>query len=311
MSSSDPAVEASYAYCHRVARRSGSSFYPCFLVLRRPKRRAMEALYAYTRHTDDLVDNPQPVRVRREELAGWRASVVSALSDHFCPSCEGVSHQAELERSHNQPAEAVLPALADSVKRFGIPPEHLQAVIDGCRMDLDGRRYETFDELTDYCHRVASSVGLACLHVWGFRGEEAFRPARACGLAFQMTNILRDLKEDVQQGRVYLPTEDFRRARYSPDDLANSVVDARFHHLVQIEINRVERLYREAAELMRWLEPDGRRIFGMMWSVYHRLFEEIKGRKGRVFCERVRLDRWHKLGIAARWVLLPTPKPEP
>ena len=194
MSGEAPSIDASYALCRRMARQSGSSFYPCFFLLGREKRRAMDALYAFMRHTDDLGDNPQPVAARASAVRGWRASLAGALNG-----------------SWETPQHPLLPALADTVHRFHIPPEHLFAVIDGVEMDLAGRQYETFEDLAGYCRCVASAVGLACLHVWGYGGDEAREPADKCGLAFQLTNILRDLKEDAGQGRVYLPLEDLRR----------------------------------------------------------------------------------------------------
>jgi phytoene synthase len=203
------------------------------------------------------------------------------------------------------PGEAFMPALIDTVERFHIPAEHLVAVVDGVAMDLDRSSYETFDDLVTYCERVASAVGLACIHVWGFRGREAFEPARKCGIALQLTNILRDLKEDAEQGRVYLPREDLRRWGYSVEDLAAGVADERFERLMGFQIDRARRFYQEGAELFGRLKPDGRRVFGMMMSVYRRLLERIASRPGDVFCRRVGLSRWEKLSIAARWALLP------
>ena len=305
MTHAQSGVQASYALCRQKARQSGSSFYAAFLLLPRRKRQAMDALYAFTRHTDDLADNAEPLEVRRETLAQWRASLDAVLADppsmdKVCPLQSGKS-----QASGAVSGEALLPAVADTVRRFAIPREHLFAVIDGVAMDLGQVRYETFDDLATYCERVASAVGLACTHIWGFRGEPAFEPARKCGIAFQVTNILRDLREDIEQGRVYLPLEDLRRCAYSVEDLAAGVVDERFQRLMELEIDRARRLYHEGAGLFDWLEPDGRRVFGMMTTVYYRLLEQIARRPSEVFRRRVGLSRWRKLGIAARWALLP------
>jgi len=178
-------------------------------------------------------------------------------------------------------------------------------VIDGVEMDLNRRRYETFGELEVYCRRVASAVGLACIHVWGFTGEEALEPARKCGLAMQLTNILRDLKEDARRDRVYLPLEDLRRCGYSVDDLLAGVADDRFLELMSFQIGRAKRLYAEGAELMRCLRPSGRRIFGMMMTTYRALLRKIERRPAEVLRRRVSLSRGQKLRIAARWMLLP------
>jgi len=299
------AIRSSYGFCHGTARRAGSNFYPCFLLLRKPKRQAMEALYTFTRYTDDLSDNPQPAEARREALARWRVSVERALSGDFDATEIWPWQEDRRIPIDEPPGEVLLPALADTVERFQIPAEHLLAVVDGVGMDLDRSSYETFDDLATYCHRVASAVGLACIHVWGFRDAGAYEPARKCGVAFQVTNILRDLKEDAEQGRVYLPKEDFRVSGYSVEDLAAGVVDEAFERLMRLQIDRAQRLYREGAELFDRLEPDGRRIFGMMTNVYHRLLQRIARRPGRVFRGRVGLSRGQKLGIAARWTLLP------
>jgi phytoene synthase len=265
----------------------------------------MDALYAFTRHTDDLADNAEPLEVRREALTRWRASLEAALGRELAWSLGGAPQQAVLGCGSTVGGEALLPAVADTVRQFRIPVEHLLAVIEGVAMDLGQVQYETFDELTTYCQRVASSVGMACIHIWGFRGEQAFRPATKCGIAFQMTNILRDLKEDAEQGRIYLPQEDLRRCEYSVEDLAAGVADERFGRLMELEIDRARRLYHEGAALFDWLEPDGRRVFGMMTTIYDRLLERIARRPSDVLHRRVGLSRWQKLGIAARWALLP------
>lgn len=279
-------VEASYADSCRIARRTAKNFYYSFLVLPRAKRQAMCALYAFLRHTDDLGDSGEPAEMRAAALGRWRASLDRALAGTF--------------------DAPVFPALADTVARYAIPPEYLAAVIEGVEMDLTHARYETFDELSEYCHRVASAVGLACIHIWGFDGPEALEPARACGLAFQCTNILRDLKEDAANDRVYLPQEDLRRFQYSVDDLKRNVRDGRFRSLMRYEIARTEQLYRQAARLEEHLSADGRAVFGAMMSIYRGLLDEIKRLDGDVFSRRVRLSPWRKLGIAARW-LLPVP----
>ena len=136
------------------------------------------------------------------------------------------------------PASFLLFSLADAVQCFRIPPEHLFAAIDGVEMDLDGNRYETFEQLERYCERVASAVGLACIHIWGFDGQEALEPARRVGLALQLTNILRDVKEDAARGRVYLPLEDLRTCGYAVEDLRANITNDAFFRLMRLEIER-------------------------------------------------------------------------
>ena len=328
MSGAADAIAESRAHCRRVARRAGSSFYPCFALLNSPKREAMEALYAFLRRTDDIADGPEPLDQRRAALSQWRDEVTAGIRDQGSGIRGQGSGEEQKSESGNRKAEGgpcpplsafpslrasllasrpspLIPALADAVQRFRIPPEHLLAVLDGVAMDLDGRRYETFDELAHYCHKVASAVGLACIHIWGFCGEAAFEPARQCGLAFQLTNILRDLKEDLSRGRVYLPLSELRECGYSTEELLRGPADQRFDRLMALQIDRARRLYREGAELYGFLEGDGHRVFGMMTATYHALLQKIASRPRHVLTGRVRLGRWQKLRIAARWRLLP------
>jgi 15-cis-phytoene synthase len=315
MNRSRDATEASYAFCRHISRRAGSSFHAGFRLLPREKRRAMEALYAFMRHTDDLADEGSEVRgqgsgsanlpvaqspnlqiskspnSRRELLAAWRAALAQALGNDL-PSPPSA-------------LPPVLPALADTVRRYCIPHEHLSAVIDGVEMDLVGQRYETFAELERYCERVASAVGLACIHIWGFRGPEAFEPARQVGVALQLTNILRDVKEDAVAGRIYLPLADLRSCGYSLDDLQAGVANDSFHRLMQFEIDRAKRFYRGGVGLWDWLEPDGRRIFGLMTATYWRLLKRIENRPADVLRRRVRLGLFTKIGLFTRWMLGP------
>ncbi len=299
-------LNASYAACRRIARRSGSNFRLSFLLLPRAKRRAMEALYAFMRHTDDLADGRQPLPQRREALVEWRALLADWLAN--CPAHDSRDGAGPASKMG---AETILPALADAVNRFGIPRKQLEALLDGVEMDLDYRRYKTFDELAEYCHRVASAVGLACLHVWGFPNGKAGELARRCGLAFQLTNILRDLGEDVLQERVYLPQEDLARFDYTEEDLRQGVTDQRFDRLMAFEIDRARTFYREGAGLFDLLGPDGRPMFGAMFDVYRGLLAEIERRPADVFTRRVRLGRCRKLAIVAGWGLFPRRKLAP
>ncbi len=317
-------IDASYRYCRRMSRRAGSSFHAGFLLLPAEKRRAMWALYAFMRHTDDLADGPscrRPLnengptddRSPRDALAAWRSALELALNAPRLRSRGGPRAKREEGREKRDSSfiihhSSLLPALADAVRRFQIPAEHLHAVIDGVEMDLDCRRYETFDDLRQYCERVASAVGMACIHIWGFRGPEAFGPARAAGVALQMTNILRDLKEDAAAGRIYLPLADLRECGYSVDDLLAGAAGERFRRLIAFEVARAERLYTEAAELLELLEPAGRRIFGITVATYRALLRKIAGNPEIVLQRRVRLGRAEKLRLVARWALLPPRK---
>jgi len=275
-------LEASYAHCHDIARRSASSFYYSFLLLPERQRRAMCALYAFLRRTDDLGDCDRSVSERRAALVEWRQALHRALSGE-----------------HDDP---LLPALVDTIHGHGISRAQLEEVIDGVEMDLEPTGYETFAQLETYCHRVASAVGLACLPIWGCTKREALAPARSCGLAFQLTNILRDLKEDADAGRVYLPREEFARFGYSTEDLRAGLRNERFRELMRFQIARAEGFYEAGSQLVSHLSADGRRVFGSMLAVYRTLLAEIKRRDGDVFSTRVKLSRWQKMRIASQWI---------
>lgn len=288
-SNDDPALNLSTSYqtCERLARRTARNFYYAFLVLPRPQRQAMCALYAFLRRTDDLGDNRQPTEVRRAALEAWRTALTSALQGQF--------------------VDPLLPALADTVARYRILPEYLHRCIDGVLMDLDRQQYETFDELADYCYHVAGVVGLSCIQIWGHHGgEAAFEPARRCGIAFQLTNMLRDVQEDALVDRVYLPQADLRQFDVDPDAFRRGECDARMLELLRFQIARAERYYDEAAALGPWLSPAGQAVFGAMTDIYRGLLMEIKRDPSAVFRRRVSLSVVRKLGIAARW-LLPWP----
>jgi len=273
-------LDESFAWCRRIARRKAGNFYFSFLTLPRPLFRDMCALYAFMRVSDDLGDDERvPLARRRGQLAAWRSGLQQALRGESC------SHSA-------------LPALVDVVNRHAIPHEYLYAVLEGVAGDLDPAGFETFDELAQYCYRVAGVVGLCCIHVWGFHDERAIPAAIDCGIAFQMTNILRDLKEDARAGRIYLPREDLRRFDYSPDDLSRQVRSPQFDRLMQFEVERARAHYQRARTLFDYLDPPGRPIYAAMLGIYGGLLDKIERRRYDVFTRRVALSRPAKVAIA-------------
>lgn len=280
-------LEASFDYCRRLAKRTAKNFYFSFLALPRDVRRDMCALYAYMRVCDDLGDDGvMTAEQRRAALRDWRGAVGDALRS-------------------GQSDHPVLPALADVVARRGVPHGPLLDVIDGVEMDLDPVRYETFEALSDYCYHVAGAVGLCCIHVWGFKGDEAEERAIDCGLAFQLTNILRDLGEDARMGRVYLPQEDLGRFGYTEGDLVAGVVDDRFRRLMAFEVARARDYYRRAEALTPLVSATGRPVLAVMRRIYGGLLDEIERRDYDVFRRRVTLPRWKKLAYVAGAVLGP------
>jgi phytoene synthase len=238
----------------------------------------MCALYAFLRIADDLSDNLTMPVDRPAALADWRRQLHQALAGEFT------------HRLH--------PALHHAVRWYGIPPHYLETVLDGVEMDLTPRRYTTFADLYRYCYRVASAVGLACIHVWGFDDERAELYAERAGIAFQLTNILRDLGEDAARGRVYLPCEDLERFGYDEWRLRRGQRDGPFRALMRFEVARARSYYEAARPLTPLLRPAGRAVFLVMRNTYRGLLDEIEHRDYDVFSRRVSLSSWHKLGLA-------------
>jgi phytoene synthase len=270
----------SYQYCEALTRREAGNFYPAFRLLPAPERRSMCALYAFMRIADDLADEPAPSDLKRAQIDRWRAALHEALAGHY-----------------RHPALAALHA---TVERHRIPKGYLDDVLDGVAMDVEPAVYANFADLRLYCYRVASAVGLACIHVWGFHGESAKRYAEDAGIAFQLTNILRDIAEDAARGRVYLPLEDLDRHGYDVERLRRGERDAAFRALMSFQVARARGYYESAWPLVPLLEPAGRAVFLMMARTYRRLLDEIEQRDYDVFSGRVRVSPWRKLWLAAR-----------
>ena len=268
------ALARSYRFCEGVARREAGNFYPAFLLLPPPQRQAMCALYTFMRIADDLSDEPMPTADKRQRLADWRGGLRAALAGR----CQHPSHSA----------------LGHAVEKFAIPPAYLEAVIDGVEMDLEPVAIATFAELRNYCYHVASVVGLSCIHIWGFDGQDALRFAEDAGIAFQLTNILRDLAEDAARGRVYLPNEDLDRFGYDAARLQNGVRDAAFRELMRFEIERARAYYDSGWRLVPRLAPSGQAVYLMMARTYRGLLAEIEKRDHDVFRSRVRVPKWKK-----------------
>jgi phytoene synthase len=261
---------SSLAYCRRLTRRANSSFPLAFRVLPPAKRDAMTALYAFFRATDDLADEPGELLAKRAAVRGWRDRLREALAGRY-------SHRVHA-------------ALHHAVEGFGIPPGYLFDVIDGVEADLQPVRFANFAELGPYCYRVASAVGLACLPVWGVRGEPT-EPATAAGIAFQLTNILRDVGEDLHRGRVYLPADDIARFGAPPEKWADPAHRDAFRRLMRFQADRARDFYHRAEPLDALLSPDGRAVYGVMSGIYRRLLREVERADFDVLDRRVRVPR--------------------
>jgi phytoene synthase len=269
-------IEESYAWCEGVARSQAKNFYYSFLLLSKPQRRAMCAVYAFMRYCDDLSDD-EGIPDRAAAITRWRADLTAALSgspgDH-----------------------AVWPAFIDAVTRYKIPHQYFYDMIDGVSSDLEPRRIQTFEELYDYCYHVASVVGLTVIHIFGFESQEALLLAEKCGIAFQLTNILRDVREDAEKNRIYLPAEDLARFAVAPPTFEPR---ERFIELMRFEAQRARDYYRESAPLVALIDAHSRASLRALIGIYSRLLDRIVASDYDVLARRVRVPTWEKL-----WVLM-------
>ncbi len=283
----------SHRLCRQIARRTAKNFYYSFLTMPAAKRQALCAIYAFMRRSDDIADCTANPAVALAGLRQWRASVEAAFRSAGILSNKetGPNGQAAC------PAEAILPALVDTVQRYRIAPRYFLELLDGTEMDQSVTRYETFDELYRYCYRVASCVGLIVLPVFGYDEDDALAPAEACGIAFQLTNILRDVKEDAHMGRIYLPLEDLRQFGVSEDDVMSGNLTPRFRELLKFEADRAREYYRKAQPLLGMVAQDSRATLAVMIEIYGGILDKIVARDYDVFTERARLSTTEKLKI--------------
>jgi phytoene synthase len=270
------------AYCRTVTQRSRSNFYYSFLFLPREQRDAMYAIYAFCREVDSVVDDPQPGSDPRKQLDAWRRELTVAYQ--------------------GTPAHPVSISLASHVRTLRIPQDLFEELIAGVEMDLTRARYETFQELSLYCYRVASVVGLICLHVFGAQSAVARDYAINLGLAFQLTNILRDLGPDADRGRIYLPQEDLRKFGYSEDQLLARSYTPDFLNLMRFQCSRAHGYYQQAARFGHALPVRDRHaltVAEIMRGVYERILRRIEASDYRVFGDRITLTPAYRLAIAA------------
>jgi 15-cis-phytoene synthase len=272
-------LEADYERCAQVARRSSSNFFYAFMLLPSERRRALHAVYAFCRFVDDIADD-ESVRDAGLLLNRWRD---------------------ELGRVYaGDPTRPVSRALADSVRRFNIPRQYFEDIIAGVEMDLSRDRYRTFEELKLYCYRVASAVGLICIEIFGYRNPSAKSYAENLGIAFQITNILRDVREDAGRKRIYLPLEDLDRFGVSEDEILRGVYSENFVRLMDFEARRAQQFYELA---LAHLAPEDRATLltaEAMRLIYGTLLERIIKSNYRVLDRRHSLSAPHKIYLVGR-----------
>ncbi len=270
-------------YCQNKAAQSGSSFYYSFRFLPPERRRAITALYAYCREVDDIADEVEDVNVARAKLGWWRAEVANLFAGH--------------------PTHPVTRALQPATRQFGIDEARLNEIIDGMEMDLSRRRYQDFDSLKLYCHRVAGVVGQLSASIFGFSNPQTLVYAENLGLAFQLTNIIRDVGEDARRDRIYLPQEDLQKFGVTNADILDCKHSAAFEELMTFQSARAKSLYSEAFEALMPEDRRPQRPGLIMSAIYRTLLDELERDGFKVLTQRTSLTPVRKLWIAWKtWV---------
>lgn len=268
----------------QIVRRARSNFFWSFVFLDASRRDAIFAAYAFARHTDDLVDDADSPEAAKEQLAAWRAELDACYA--------------------GKPGSDITRALLPIVEQYDIPKVYFEELVSGVEMDLEQTRYPTFDSLETYCYRVASVVGLICIEIFGYEDEQTKTYATNLGMALQLTNILRDVGEDAQRNRIYLPGEDLSRFGCREDALLSHTYDDAFREMMAYQCQRARSYYEQAAETLPQI--DRRRMFPAetMGRIYLGILEKIESRNYNVFSERVSVSAMWKVWIAARnWVI--------
>lgn len=279
-------AEEAQAYCTAYTKQSGSNFYYSFLFLPKPRREAMYTVYAFCKALDSAVDEPPVGSNPHEELIRWRTEVEAVYQ--------------------GTPTYPITISLAHHVEALSIPKAYLEELIKGVEMDLFHTRYRTFDELSLYCYRVASVVGLICLHVFGVTSARAQDYAVALGMAFQLTNVLRDVGTDAALGRIYLPLDDLRACQLTESALLKRTYSPEFKTLMQQQVSRAHHYYNQAQAALMGLSSAERRaltVAEIMRGIYSRILKQIEQSDYRVFGPRIRISTTHRLAIAlAIWL---------
>ncbi|HEY3129286.1 MAG TPA: phytoene/squalene synthase family protein [Acidobacteriota bacterium] len=257
-------VTVSYSQCRRIARSAARNFYYGFLLLPAAKRDALCAIYAFMRQADDISDSESQNMDKRQRLENWRRTLDRTLAGAYGQN-------------------PILPAFHDTVTRFGIPPRYFYELISGVEMDLKISSYETFEQLRQYCYGVAGTVGLSCLYVFGFRERRAPELAEKLGIAFQLTNILRDISEDTAMGRLYLPQEDLDRFGCRREDLVQRIFTSSFVDLMRFQTERAWRFYQEGTELLPLVSADSQPALWALMRIYSGILEKIEARRYDIF----------------------------
>jgi phytoene synthase len=267
-------------YCQQKAAASGSSFYYSFLFLEPVRRQAITALYAFCREVDDVVDECPDSSLAQAKLAWWRTEVAALFA--------------------GRPSHPVTQALARSLERFSLPQEQLLEIVDGMEMDLHQARYADFKALHLYCYRVASVVGLLAAEIFGYTDRRTLKYAHDLGLAFQLTNIIRDVGEDARRGRIYLPQDELARFAVTETDLLQSHYSDDFRRLMEFQVARAQQLYDQAFAQLPTVDRKSQRAGLIMAAIYRTTLNEIVRDGCRVLDQRVSLTPLRKIWLAGK-----------
>lgn len=270
-------------YCQDKAAASGSSFYNSFRFLNKDKRRAITALYAFCREVDDVVDECSDADVARTTLNWWRNEVAAIYS--------------------GKPQHPVTQALVPIVRQFNMAQEHFLEIIDGMEMDLNQARYEDFKSLQLYCYRVASVVGLLSVGIFGYTDRQTLKYAHDLGIAFQLTNIIRDVGEDARRNRIYLPMDELKQFGVTAADILNARETENFQKLMAFQIERAQRFYQQAHDHLPAVDRKAQRTGLIMAAIYRAVLDEVVASGCHVLKERVSLTSRYKLWLAFKaWI---------
>jgi squalene synthase HpnC len=293
-------IAASYEECHRIAREAHSNFYPAFFLLPKAKRDGIVALYAFMRLIDDVSDEGADLAMKQRGLAKWRAVLDEGLTGEARLFDGSAALPISSAMATIRGATEVLPALVDTVRRYKMPPRYLHDLISGAEMDLTEHAYSSYDRLREYCYRVAGTVGLTCTHIFGFSDPRALDLSEKLGLAFQLTNIIRDVREDYSMGRTYLPNEDLARYGVTKADFAATEATLGMRELLRFEADRAWKCYEQGAQLLGLINEDSHSTLWLLVHTYSALLERIESVDFAVFGERVRLSKAEKMMLIAK-----------
>ncbi len=281
-----PTLHESFDFCRRLTRQQAGNFYYSFLTLSRPKRDAMCVIYAWMRSLDDLADGALSLEAARDAIKKWTHQTHEAFQSVSSFSAS--------------PQTTLWPAFRETVQCYAIPMNYFDEIAKGAFMDQEKNRYQTFEELYQYCYCVASVVGLVCLRVFGYTDPEAEQRGEWLGIAFQLTNILRDVREDAERGRIYLPLEDLKKYGVTETDILKGQWSSSIQDLLRSFSDQTEEYYIKAMPLTKLVSKDARPTLQIMTEIYHGILVQIRKLDFRVFEHRARVPTWKKLMIVVK-----------